>query len=138
MIFLNPETVSLGSQSLTNVSAIAIDRESARLIDDWSDLGPHLVLADVPEQRVRFQIVRAVTETETAAPRPGDQLALSFRTAPSASALSIRRITATLVITAVRHSIDKRAGATQRIEALASSPTGAADPITETIVEGEV
>jgi hypothetical protein len=91
----------------------------------------------VPEQRVDLTIVRRVTSTETAAPRPGDSLALSLRAAPGASAANILQVSASIVITAVEHSYSAAGKATQTIRALCISATGAADPITETITQGE-
>lgn len=137
MIFLNPLSVKLGAFTLTNVTHIAIDRAARRTAEEWTDLGAFASFADVPEQRAAITIARRITETETTAPKPGDSLTLSFRAAPSASAAQNRAVSATIVITAVEHAISSRGIATQQLRAVAVSATGAADPITETAVEGE-
>ncbi|MDX2116301.1 MAG: hypothetical protein SFZ24_11880 [Planctomycetota bacterium] len=143
MIWLNPAKVTLGALALEGVTHIAIDREAERLSEEWTDLGPFAAFADVPEQRVRVLIVRRVAQSETAAPRPGDALALSFRTSATASAAGVRSVSvAQLVVTGVEHAVSAgssgAASATQRIRGVALSTTGSADPVTETIVEGEV
>lgn len=132
MLFLNPQRVTIGSLVLDNVQSIAVDREARRLVEEWTDLGRYAAFADVPEQRTRIRLLRALTRSEATPLRPGDQALLRFRVASGASAAGVRELAATVVVTAVDHTLSARQGAVQRIEALAISPDGGADPITET------
>lgn len=137
MLFLNPNKVTLGTLELTNVAYLAFDRGARRSALEWTDLGPHVGFADVPEQRVDVTIVRRVMTSEPTAPKPGESLVLSLRAAPGASAANILQVTATVVITAVEHSYSAGGKATQTVRAVCVSTTGAADPVTETITQGE-
>lgn len=137
MLHLNPQRVLLGATELTNVQSIALDREARRTIEEWTDLGPYAALADVPEQRLTFRITRTLTESEPSPAKPGDQLTLSFRTSPTASAIGIRAISATVVITEITHTLAAGGRTTQRLSAVAISTTGAGDPITDTEAQGE-
>lgn len=143
MVFLNPERVTLGSHTLTNVALVTIDREARRVTVEYSDLGRFAAFADVPEERITVRIVRRVTREETDAIKPGDKLALGIRTGPGLSAAGARAISATVVITGIESSMDARsrghgAGATQRVTALAVSADGATDPIVVTGISSEV
>ena len=97
MIWLNPESVTIGGVALTEVRAVAVDREAKRRVEEQGDVGPHLVFVDVPEQRVWVRITRSVVRSEALTLRPGDSVAVSFRTAPGASAAGVRRVSATVV-----------------------------------------
>lgn len=138
MIWLNPERVTLGPFELRNVLSVAVDRDAHRTAEEWTDLGPHLGFADVPEQRVSVMISRRILETETVGPKPGESHALVFRTSAGASAAGVRLVSMTVVVTSVDHLISSSGRATQRIRAAALSTDGAADPVSETAVEGEV
>lgn len=137
MLFLNPDKVILGTLELSSVVYLAVDRVAHRSAIEWTDLGPHPAFADVVEQRAALTIIRRVTASEAAAPRPGESHALTVRVAAGASAASILQITAGIVITAVEHSYSASGKATQTIRAVCISATGAADPIVETITQGE-
>lgn len=137
MLLIAP-TVVLGTHTLTSVTHLAIDRVARRAAVEWTDMGPHAAFADVPEQRVGVVIVRHVLASETTGPRPGDALTLTARAATNNSAAATLTINATLVITAVEHHIAASGRATQTIRATAVSTSGAADPITESINQGEL
>lgn len=138
MIWLTPTSITLGTLTLTDVVAVAIDREAKRRIEEHADTGPHLVFADVPEQRVWVRITRRLARSEALPLSPGDSVSLSFRTAPGASASGGRRVTATVVITDIDHSLSASGVATQRISALAVAPDPGTDPVTETEAHTEV
>ncbi len=138
MVFLNPDIVTLGALRLTNVAFVAIDRQARRTALEYSDLGPYAAFVDVPEQRITLRIVRRITESETSALKPGDKVVFSVRVAPGASAAQALRIECQVVITSIDAALSNRAGATQRISAVAVSTDGAADPIVITSVFGEV
>ncbi|MBL8745923.1 MAG: hypothetical protein JNK58_06150 [Phycisphaerae bacterium] len=138
MIWLNPVKVMLGSFELRNVSLVAVDRGARRLVEEWTDLGPHVGFVDVPEQRVVVSISRHVVETETVAPKPGESHTLTFRSSAGLSAAGVRLVSIAVVVTSVEHAMTKGGRATQSIRAVAVSSDGAADPVVETLVEGEV
>lgn len=138
MVWLNPDTVTLDSTVLTHVTFAAIDREARRTAIEWTDLGAYPAFADVPEQRVTVRITRRVSASEPAPARPGDQVLFTLRSAPGASAAGVRVVSATVVITEIAHAWSSAAGLTQRITALALSPTGAEDPVTDTLQEAEI
>jgi hypothetical protein len=132
MLILNPRLVAFGSQSWPDIAAIAIDRAAHRTVEDWSDLGPYAVLADVPEQKVRISITQEVARDDVHVPRPGESGTLSFCTSPTASDAGRRRFTCTAVILDVRHDLSLRKGALRTITLGAISPDGSTDPITAT------
>ncbi len=136
MIWLNPQSVTLGSLNLTDVTIVAIDRAASRLVIEHTDLGPYVGFVDVPEQRVSIKLAREVRASEASPAKPGDQLTLSFRSSPNASGTPGRAVSASVVVTAVEHSFSPRAGLRQEINAIAVSSDGAADPITETETSG--
>lgn len=138
MIWLNPEKVSLGSLELRNVTLIAVDRGARRTAEEWTDLGPHVGFADVPEQRIGVLISRRILESETTGPKPGESYTLTFRTSAGASAAAVRSVGIPVVIRSVEHSVSASGSASQKIRAVAVSSDGAADPVTESAVEGEV
>lgn len=131
MLLLKPRSVSLLGVTLTDVDALAVDRRTSKQAEERTDLGPHIVFADAPEQRVSVSITRSLTRDEPSPFRPGQQGALGFTAAPSDSAASNRAFSATVVILSVDHDFT-RTGARQRIYALALSSDGANDPILET------
>ena len=137
MLLLNPNRVTLGTAELTNVSAITIDRTARRAALEWTDLGPHIGFADVPEQRVAITVIRNLFASELSPAKPGDELLLTARAAASASAAGVIVVSATVVVQSISHAITQGAKATQIIRAVAVSSTGAADPITETLTQGE-
>lgn len=136
MIWLNPQSVTLGSVALTDVNHVAVDRAASRLVIDHTDLGPHAGFVDVPEQRASVKLSREVRASEASPAKPGDQLTLSFRSSPSASGGAGRVVSASVVVTAVEHSFSPRGGLRQEISAIAVSSDGAADPITEIETSG--
>jgi hypothetical protein len=138
MLWLNPQQVMLGSALLGNVESLTIDRSPRKTALEWTDLGPHLSFADVPEQRIDIRLTRRLIESESTDLEPGDEVSLIARRAPSASAAQVIEIAATVVILRIDHSISKSRGARQHIHAIAISSDGLADPVVEREVEGEI
>jgi hypothetical protein len=132
VLWIDPTNVTLGATPLPGVSAITVDRRAERTTIEWSDMGPHAVFADIPEQRTTIRIARAAGPADPPAPKPGDTATLTFRTGPSRASSGAVAVSATVVILAIAHTTDHTRGTTQTIECLALSTTGAADPITET------
>jgi len=141
MVFLNPGDVRLiesggAAVVLEGVSAIAIDRSTERSALQWSDLGPHVVFADAPEQRVTARVWREPSAEEADAAallRPGTAVSLSFRTSRGGSEAAARRVFTDAVVLEVRHEVGRR-GATQRVALVCVSSGGADDPVQ--VVEG--
>jgi len=139
MLILNPRLVKFGPTTWPEVSTIAIDRDSSRLALEWSDLGPHPVFADSPEQRLTIRIIQDIARDDLDTPRPGDQQTLTFYTAPTGADARRRKVTTTAVITAVSHDLSLSRGTQRRITLTALSADGSTDPITITDpVLGEV
>ncbi len=129
MLILNPRLVKFGSAAWPDIASIAIDRAAHRTVEDWSDLGPYAVLADVPEQKVRITIMQELAREDVNVPRPGESGTLSFCTSPTASDAGRRRFTCTAVVLDVKHELSLRKGAIRTITLAAISPDGEADPV---------
>jgi len=129
VLILNPGTVRFGDQAWEDVAALAVDRAAARTVLEWSDEGPHAVLADVPEVRVSVRVVRRLDGGDLAAPLPGQQATLSFHTAPAMSDAGRRSVTMTAVVLSVTHELAGQQGARQVIALVAVAATGGADPV---------
>lgn len=129
MLLLNPRSVTFGSATWDSVVAVMIDRDSVRFVEEWSDAGPHAVLADAPEQRVTIRVVQEVTRDDLGSPRPGEAGALSLCTAPTGADAGRRKLTAQAVVRSVSHEVSLKRGAVRTITLVAVSADGAADPI---------
>lgn len=127
MLILDPLDVSFGARSWRDVRSLAVSVEAARVAESWSDLGPWCVFADVPERRVRVQIVRSFEGSELAAPAVGDEALLTFTVSEGGSE-SARQVIARCVVTAVRHEVSQ-GKAIQKLDLVALSETGGATPI---------
>lgn len=131
MLILNPGAVSFGGSTWERVTGVWIDRQAAREVVEWSDLGPHVVMADVPEQRVEIRVRQWMSREDPSSPRPGDQGELVVFTSVSAGDAGRARISATAVVVAVEHEVDE-SSATRTITMVAVSADGAADPVSVT------
>jgi hypothetical protein len=128
MLVLSPTTVSFGGERWEQVTQIAIDREAVREVTAWSDLGPHVVFADVPEQRVKIKVVMDVP-SDANSPVPGRMGTLMARLSPSLTHASGVMLSARAVVVGVTHEIGGRKGASRTVELIAVSADGASDPI---------
>ena len=90
MIWLNPQSVTLGTIVLDNIESVSIDRTPARTALEFTDAGPYPGFADVPEQRVDVRITRRITSSHDTGLRPGDSMLLTMRRAPGATARIIK------------------------------------------------
>lgn len=127
MVIVDPRDVRFGERAWGDVRSLTVSVESVRLAEAWSDLGPWCVFADVPERRVRISIVRSFAGPELASPAVGEEALLSFTVSEGGSE-SARQVVARCVVSAVRHEV-AQGQATQRLELLALSGTGAQTPI---------
>lgn len=133
MLILSPRRVRFDTMEWTDVSLIAIDRAAAREAIEWSDLGPHPIFADVPEQRTTIRIVRHLDRGDLAAPAPGLAGELVFEVSPAATEAGRRTHAAQCVVLGVRHELGagtRGPAAVQTIELIALSTDGAAEPLT--------
>jgi len=136
-MLLHPPTITFGDLTLDNVLAVAIERTAAREVVDFTDLGPHIAFADVPEQRIALTVIRRPSPPELASLQPGAIGPLAFAAAQSAADAHRIRITARVMLREVRYDLtDGSSGSTPRaaprqsLHFLAISPDGLADPIT--------
>lgn len=130
MLLLNPRTVSFGGVEWEEVSAVVIDRSAGRAVKEWSDLGPHVVLADVPEQVVTVRVVQQVARGEVGSPTPSESGELVFHTAPAGGDAPRKKVSARCVVTDVTHELSLKNGAVRTVKLIALSSDGAADPVT--------
>jgi len=136
MLILNPAEVTFGAATWSDVTAVSIERRPHREVVEWSDVGPHAVMADVPEQRVDIAVVQTLSRDDLGTPRPSEQAVLAVQVSPTASDVGRKKISATCVIVRVEHDVSGKRGATRTIRLVAISSDGAADPITVTDVWG--
>lgn len=130
MLIIHPTDVTLLGAPLPGVESIAVSREASRFVSERTDAGPYTVFADAPEQAVEITILRAIEGPQPSGPTPGQQGALVFTGALSGADGPARRVSATVVVRSSRIELSRRKGASQRIELIALSANGAADPIT--------
>jgi hypothetical protein len=114
------------------VESVAIERTGEKTIAQWSDDGPHVVLADVPEQRVTVKVGQALQGEDISAPVPGDEAVLSFETAANSSAADRTTVSLAAVVTGVSYGVTRKSGTARTIELLAVSSDGSSDPVTVT------
>lgn len=136
MVILNPSSVMLGGAALAGVESIAVNRTADKVVVEHSDLGPCVALVDVPERRVTIVLRRRVDQDEPPPARPGDSVALTFRSGESVAAASMRQYTANVVVTAVEHRIESARAVSQTITMIAWSTDGASEPVSESVLAG--
>ena len=130
MLLLNPRAVSFAGVAWEDVSAVVIDRSAGRAVREWSDLGPHVVLADVPEQVVTVRVVQQVARDDVGSPVPGVSGDLVFHTAPAGGDTPRKKVSAQCVVTDVTHELSLKNGAVRTVKLIAVSGDGSADPVT--------
>lgn len=136
MLVLNPQHVTFGESRWDHVQVVAIDRAAHRDAVEWSDLGPHVAFADVPEQRITVKVIREVSSDDVDSPKPGETNTLTFHTSPTASDGLRMKITMQAVVMRVEHDVSVRKGAVRTITLTAVSPDGATDPVVVTQSQG--
>lgn len=129
MLLLNPRRVMFGSATWGNVASVAIGRSAQRMLVEWSDAGPHAVLADVSEQRVSIEVVQELLGEDMDTPKPGQSGTLTFTTAPTSTDQPLREVTMTAVVESVNYEVSLRRGSVRRVVLVAVSSDGSADPV---------
>lgn len=137
MLILNPSRVRFAGAAWEDVTRVAVDRAATRKVVEWGDAGPHVVLADVPEQTVTITVERQLARDGFDAPRPGESGELTLYASPVGSEAGRVRVRATCVVLAVTHELSARKGALRVVELIAVSTDGAADPVVITAAEAE-
>lgn len=131
MLVLNPRLVKFGPSTWENVVSVAIDRAAHKQVIEWSDAGPHAVMADVPEQRVTIKVMQELLREDIAAPRPGEQAELIVFISPAGDSAR-RKVAMQAVVLHVTHELSLKKGAVRTVELAAVSSAGSVDPITIT------
>jgi len=129
MLALNPRRVEFAGDTWGNVSSVAISRNAETLIAEWSDAGPHVVLADVPEQRVTVEVVQSLLGEDMDEPKPGAMGTLSFETGRSSTDASTDTVSMTAVVERVWYEVSVSRGSSRRVRLLAVSADGQTDPV---------
>jgi hypothetical protein len=136
MLLLNPRLVTFNTIRWDDVALILIDRAANREVVEWSDLGAHVVLADVAEQRIEIRILQELTRDDITVPRPGESGELVLHTAPASTDAGRKEISTEAVILRVTHELSLKRGALRTITLIAISEDGAEDPFSITDDEG--
>lgn len=129
MLLLSPRKVTFGTLTMENAASVAFDRSATKTVVEWSDLGPHIVFADVPEQRINVAVTHQTERDTPDAPKPGDQGTLTIFTSPAGTDGGRKKITATAIVTGIRHELSLRRAPTRVVEFVLVSVNGVADPI---------
>jgi enhancing lycopene biosynthesis protein 2 len=139
MLITTPATVRFDTLLLDDVTLIAIESSAERAVVEWSDFGPHITFADVPEQRITVKVVRRIARGDLAALAPGQLGELSFVVSPAGTAAAAKKHAAQCVVLGVRYDLagsaaGKQPGAMQVIELVAISSSGSTEPFAVTDV----
>jgi len=129
MLVLKPRRVEFDGETWGNVGSVAISRTAESMVVEWSDSGPHVVLADVPEQRVSVEVVQSLLGEDMDEPRPGRTGTLSFETGSSSTDASTDTVSMTAVIERVWYEVSVSRGSSRRVRLVAVSSNGSADPV---------
>lgn len=130
MLLLHPREVSFGAATWSNVVSVSIERRAEKSFVEFSDGGPHVVLADVPEQRVEVSVVQELLGDDMDVPKPGEEGALVFETSPNSSGAGRKRVSTTAVVLNVKYRVSRKVGSGRTVEFVAVSSDGVADPVT--------
>lgn len=129
MLLLNPRRVTFGSATWGNVASIAVSRWANKAIVEWSDAGPHAVLADVPEQRVEIEVIQELLGEDVNTPSPGELGTLAFTTGPATTDEPTREVEITAMVESVKYEVSVRRGSHRRVTLVALSADGTTDPV---------
>lgn len=130
MLVLNPSSVMFAGAAWPNVTLVTVSRSPQKQVTEWSDAGPHVVLADVPEQLVKVRVESEVRDGDANGPSPGAGGTLTVTTSPNGSDAGRRVISMYAVVAAASYEVSLKRGAVRTVDLVAVSSDGAADPIT--------
>lgn len=127
MIVLRPDEVRFGNSVWTRVTRVSVDRLSSQTIDEWDDLGDHLVFVDVVRQKVVIRVSQEIEGDDFEDPIPGEMESLSF-VGSTGSDADRRRVQTQAVVESVFNKVSDF-GSTRLITLIAVSDDGGEDPI---------
>lgn len=129
MLAIMPERVSFAGTELQSVRAVAVSRTVNRGVSEYSELGPHCVFADVPEQRTKVTVIGSVGADDLAPPALASCGVLEVRVARAPGRMKRKEIRMLAMVTHVSYRATP-GGAERTIELEALSIDGRADPVT--------
>jgi hypothetical protein len=127
MIVLRPDEVRFGSTVWEGVSRVTVDRLSSQTLDEWGELGNHLVFVDVARQRVVIRVSQEIESDDFEEPVPGELEELVFVGSSGGDAVR-RKVRADVVVESVLNRVSDF-GSTRVITMIAVSSDGVEDPI---------
>lgn len=127
MVVLRPDEVKFGSSVWAKVARVSIDRLSSQTIDEWDDLGSHLVFVDVARQRAVIRVTQEIDGDDFDGPTPGEFGVFEF-VSSNGSDVGRRVIRADAVVESVLNKVSDY-GSTRVITLIAVSDDGSKDPI---------
>lgn len=128
MIVLRPDEVRFGGAVWEGVIRVTVDRLSSRTVDEWGEVGGHLVFVDVARQRVVMKVTQEIDGDDFEAPGLGDEGLFSFRGSKGSDVGAVE-VEAVGVVESVLNKVSDF-GATRTITLIAVSSDGVVDPIT--------
>ncbi|MCA9279848.1 MAG: hypothetical protein H6815_05310 [Phycisphaeraceae bacterium] len=129
MLVLNPRVVIFDGETIGEVSLIAIDRSAENEVVEWSDLGPFVALADVPEVLTEVRMVQRLGTEDLGSLVPGVMGELVFYTSRSSGDTLRRRISMDAVLMDVKHELNVDRGTHRVFRFVAVSEDGSSDPV---------
>jgi len=127
MIVLEPDEVKFGSDVWSGVARVTVDRVSMGTVDEWDDLGSHLVFVDVARQRAVIRVTQEIDGDDFGGPVPGEKESFSF-TSSSGTDADRRRVACDVVVESVMNKVSDY-GSSRVITLIAVSGDGVDDPI---------
>ncbi len=128
MIVLRPDVVRFGDVVWEKVARVSVDRLSSQTIDEFDDLGPHVVFVDVGRQRAVIRVSQEIDGDDFGGPIPGELEELSFVGSAGSDADRVK-VKADAVVESVLNKVSDY-GSTRVITLIAVSSDGSVDPIT--------
>lgn len=132
MLVLNPGMARFEEWVWEDVASVALERGAARLVEEWTDFGPHAGMVDVVEQRTTVRLTRRVSGSEMETPALGSSGSLVFYGAAGGTDAGRVRVTVKCVVTGVKTEagVDQGKGVqTLTFVGVSGVTGGAADPV---------
>lgn len=133
MLVMKPRQVTFGTEVWPNVDSIAINRKASKLVTDFSDSGPHVTLADVPEQLIEIEVEQSLVGGSEGSPLPGVDSTLVFTTSINSSDAATERVSVRAVVSAVSYEVGRKVSK-RMVRLVAVSSNGVADPVVRTSI----
>ncbi len=127
MIVLRPDEVRFGDAVWAKVARVSVDRLSSQTIDEFDELGPHLVFVDVGRQRAVIRVSQEIDGSDFGGPIPGELEELSFVGSAGSDADRVR-VRVDAVVESVLNKVSDY-GSTRVITLIGVSSDGSVDPI---------